>query len=157
MERYSSNLTLFYVIFLPVFSWVFLLAWTLAAFLGPEMNDEVYISDYVKYFFLTLLILATLFILLFSIKLKRLEADEEKIYLSNYFKTTMMPLENIRMVTITDLLLARIVKIQFVNKSRWGMHVKVLERENMFQKYCEDHNLPLNFSFGRRKTKSSNS
>ncbi len=150
MERYSSNLTLFYVIFLPVFSFVFLLAWTLAAFLGPLMNDEVYISDYVKYFFLGTLILTSLFILLFSTKLKRLEADENKIYLSNYFKTTVMPLDNIKVVVITDLFLARIVTIHFVNKSRWGSKVKVLERENMFQKYCQDHRIALKFTLGKR-------
>ena len=150
MERYSSNLTLFYVIFLPVFAWVFLLASTLAAFLGPHMSDEVYISDYVKYFFLTLLILATLFIMFFSIKLKRLEADDERIYLSNYFVTTMMPVSNIRAVVITDLFVARVVTIHFVNKSRWGQKVKVLERENMFQTYCESHHIPLQKSLAKK-------
>lgn len=144
MERYSSNLTLFYVIFLPVFGWVFLLASTLASFLGPVMSDEVYISDYVKYGVLTVFILLTFFIIFFAFRLKRLEADEEKIYLSNYFVTTMMPLENIEKVTITDLIVMRIATIHLISKSRWGQKIKVLERENMFQKYCENHNIKTN-------------
>ena len=149
MERYSSNLTLFYVIFLPVFAWVFLLACTLGAFLGPYMSDEVYMSDYVKYFFLTLLILASLFIIFFSMKLKRLEADAEKIYLSNYFTTTMMPIDNIKNVKITDLFMARIATVYFVNKSRWGNKVIVLERENMLQSFCEANQIPLKKTFGK--------
>jgi len=149
MERYSSNLTLFYVIFLPVFAWVFLLASTLASFLGPVMSDEVYISDYVKYGLLVLLIVMTLFIILFAFRLKRLEADDEKIYLSNYFVTTMMPILNIEKVVITDLLLMRIATIHLINKSRWGHKIKVLERENMFQKYCEDHQIKIKKTFSK--------
>lgn len=143
MERYSSNLTLFYVIFLPVFTWVFLLASTLGAFLGPALNSEIYISDYARYAVLALLILMSFFNIFFALRLKRLEADGEKIYISNYFKHTMMPIDNIRSVVITDLFIMRIARIQFVKKSYWGHTIKVLERENMLQKYCEAHQIPV--------------
>ena len=155
MERYSSNLTLFYVIFLPVFAWVFLLASTLASFLGPVMSDEVYISDYVKYGVLTLLVLMTLFIIFFAFRLKRLEADEEKIYISNYFVTTMMPVLNIEKVVITDLLVMRIATIHLINKSRWGKHIKVLERENMFQTFCETHHIRVDKTFSKKTSNIS--
>ncbi|MBK9398663.1 MAG: hypothetical protein IPN55_16060 [Saprospiraceae bacterium] len=82
-------------------------------------------------------------------KLKRLEADAEKIYLSNYFTTTMMPIANIKNVKITDLFMARIATLHFVNKSRWGNKVIVLERENMLQSFCEANQIPLKKTFGK--------
>lgn len=143
MERYSSNATLFFVIFLPVFIWVLLLLMTMGVFLGPVMDESVIFSLTTKIVVVCLFLLVSIIIVLFAFKLKRLEADSEKLYISNYFKHTMMPIENVRNVIITDFILMRIVTIQFTQKSIWGNTIKILEREDMFQKYCEAHGIPL--------------
>ncbi|MCB0604408.1 MAG: hypothetical protein KDC25_06010 [Saprospiraceae bacterium] len=143
MERYSSNATLFFVIFLPVFIWVFLLLATMGVFLGPVMDESVYFSLTTKIIVVCLLVVVSILFSLYAFKLKRLEADSEKLYISNYFKHTMMPIENIRNVIITDIILMRIVTIRFTQKSIWGNTIKILEREDMFQKYCEAHGIPL--------------
>lgn len=115
----------------------------MGVFLGPVMDESVIFSLTTKIVVVCLFLLVSIIIVLFAFKLKRLEADSEKLYISNYFKHTMMPIENVRNVIITDFILMRIVTIQFTQKSIWGNTIKILEREDMFQKYCEAHGIPL--------------
>jgi len=142
MMRYSSNATLMLVIFLPVFFWVLSGLITLGVFLGPLMDEQVYFSGLGKVIAVLFLIVVTLINVFFALKFRRLEADSEKIYISNYFKHSLMTVENIRNVIIVDLFIMRIVTIQFNQQSIWGYKIKILERENMFEKYCIEQSIP---------------
>lgn len=143
MERYSSNLTLFYVIFLPVFSWTFLIFGVVGVFVGPIVNDDIYNSIYIKMAFVVLLVVISIINIFFSLRLKRIEADDNRIYISNYFKHTTMSLDNIKSIRIRDLWVMRIVRIRFHNKSMWGQSVLVLERENLLEKFCHAHGIAV--------------
>lgn len=144
MERYSSNLTLFYVIFLPAFSWTLLVLGTLGAFLGPLLDQEVYFSFSTKMTFVILLVILSLINIFFALRLRRVEADDERMYISNYFKHSTMPLENIKDIRIRDLWVMRIATINFNSKGMWGASIRVLERENKLEKFCEAHGIPVN-------------
>ncbi len=143
MERYSSNLTLFYVIFLPVFSWTFLIFGVVGVFVGPIVNDDIYNSIYIKMAFVVLLVIISIINIFFSLRLKRIEADNDRIYISNYFKHTTMSLDNIKSIRISDLWVMRIVHVRFHNKSIWGQSVLVLERENLLEKFCQAHGITV--------------
>lgn len=143
MERYSSNLTLFHVIFLPVFWWAFFGITVFVLYVGPLISSNIFSNEFSKVLSLGLLIAGSLFFIFFSLRLKRLEANDQEVYVSNYFTNILMPVENLERVEIIDLYIMRIVRIYLKQKGRFGKKLLVLERENLWQDYCLTQGIPI--------------
>ncbi|MEM8583558.1 MAG: hypothetical protein AAGF87_04770 [Bacteroidota bacterium] len=87
MIRLSSNTTLFFKLFLPIFYTTVVGCITLYAWLGPEEHFEIVDRETLKWALVAVCFLGMTTLFLICWPLKRVESDDTHIYVSNYFKT----------------------------------------------------------------------
>lgn len=135
MQRLSSNLTLFFKIFLPV-SWVsffgffglviFLIDPTDEPFLTSNMFRMTYVCCFVV--FLTL-IYFTIF------QLKRVETSDGFIYTTNYFKTVRFSIDNIKKISVMNLGITRIARMHLHKKGLFGSKIPFMAKRSSLQSF----------------------
>ncbi len=135
MIRLSSNLTLFFKIFLPTFWIVFFGAMTIAIIISEgrsilpvdHMTEIIIVSS----FFIAFLALQYFTIM----QLKRVEIDSDNLYVSNYFNSFRYPIEDIEKIYKVDLLLFKLLRIEFKDKTRFGKKISCLLKEAYLKDY----------------------
>jgi hypothetical protein len=126
MERVSSNSTLFFVIFLPVFWTVFFGAVTTAlllqpfAFIGNNPAGPFRIG--LAFFFLSGLALFYFTLL----RLRRIEIGQGFVYVTNYFKNYRYPYHNIASIETSTFLFFHIGAITLKNPGYFGRRILFL-------------------------------
>ena len=126
MERVSSNSTLFFVIFLPVFWTVFFGAVTTAlllqpfAFIGNTAASSFRIG--LAFFFLSGLALFYFTLL----RLRRVEIGQGFVYVTNYFKNFRYPYHNIASIEISTFLFFHIGAITLKTPGYFGRRILFL-------------------------------
>lgn len=137
--RLSSNLTLFLKIFLPTFWIVFFGMIVLGMFiLDPEDNPFLG-NPIVKS---SLLVGYLLFLLIFYktiMTLKRVDADREYLYVSNYFKTYRYQLSDIQTIEEIDFGVVLILKVILKNQGAFGDKIPFILNRPTFDDYIENH------------------
>lgn len=134
---------MFYAIFFPVF-WIILFgAATIFFVVLPLFDPQTDGVMDTKYFYLIFLIAGLLFYFLFGFRLRRVDADDTALYVTNYFKTVRIPLELIASVSFSDKYILRMAKINLVQPGYFGKTIRMVERENQFELYALDHKLPI--------------
>lgn len=139
MQRVSSNLTLALVLFVPVFWTTFFGAFTLAIW--------VYRFDYygsvpgiVLRLGMTAFLVAGLLFFYFTVlRLKRVEIDEQFLYVTNYFKHVRYPFHQVASIKVTDWRLFRTVSIQLRTKGSFGSSVVFIPTGRVFEEFVENH------------------
>ena len=139
MQRLSSNLTLFFKLFIPVFFTVFYGAFTLTLLL-TDIEDLGFlpyawfpVSNLVFYLACLLIMFVTVW------KLKRVDADETYIYISNYFKTYRYAYSSIAKMDETSFLLFKIIIIRFREKTSFGKQIFFLKESRLFNTFVEEN------------------
>ncbi|MCB9266887.1 MAG: hypothetical protein H6558_17805 [Lewinellaceae bacterium] len=137
MHRISTNLTLFYKFFIPVFWIVFFGALTIAALAYPfEYVGNIPAGSFrigIVVFYLSGL-LALAFTLM---RLKRVEADNQFFYITNYFKTARYPFHSIDRVELSKFLLFRIATIYFKEPGAFGKQTFFIPSNSLFRVFWE--------------------
>jgi hypothetical protein len=131
MERLSSNATLFFNLFLPVFWSVFFGAFTLGIFLADEI--------YVRFLPIASFRWAMLFfyftgisVLYFTfLRIKRVELDSDYLYITNYFKTARYPIASLEQLEWRRWFLFSIGIIHLKVKGIFGQRIIYLSRKNI--------------------------
>jgi len=95
MERISSNATLFFKFFVPVFWIVFVGAVTTASMLYEFNYVGNVPSSIFRIVILAIFLSGVVFFVFTLLRLKRAEMDLEYVYVTNYFKTYRYPHDNI--------------------------------------------------------------
>jgi len=119
MHKLSSNFTLFWKIFFPVF---FL---TMLYLLGFVMlfaeNDAFFLfsSTTAKVIYWISMIFILIIFYFTILNIKRVEFDNEYFYITNFFKTIRIPAEGIEYIKLSSLPLL-FSKIILTNKSTFG-------------------------------------
>lgn len=120
MQRLSSNLTLLLKFFIPVFWIVLFGAVTLAALLYEYdyvgNTPALYFKAGMAFFYLSGLLLFALTLM----QLKRVEADGEFVYVTNYFKTARYPFHSIERIRQSRFLFLTVAVIHFVQRGSFG-------------------------------------
>ena len=135
MQRVSSNLTLFFKIFIPIFWSVFFGAMLLAFFMNKEefsfntANFRIgaivfYISGLVMYY-------------LMLFRLKRVEFDAEFAYVSNYFKTFRYPWHNIIGIQETSFILFIICTMELKEGGHFGEKIVFIASRRHYREYMD--------------------
>lgn len=139
MERVSTNSTLFFKFFIPIFWIVFFGAFTSAIFL----YDFEYFGNIPKipfrigalFFFLSgvLLFYFTL------MRLKRVEMDELFIYVTDYFKHFRYPYHNIEKLEESSFLFLQVVTIHLKEPGRFGKKMSFITSKIRYAGFFEKH------------------
>jgi len=145
MIRLSSNLTLFFKVFLPTFWIVFFGSMTVAIIISEGRSilplDHTTEIIVVLSFFLIFLALQYFTIM----RLKRVEIDQKHLFVSNYFNSYRYPLSDIAEVRKINFGIFNLLRIVFKNNTRFGNKITCLLKEKYFKEYLSQfpNNLPL--------------
>ena len=139
MYRVSTNLTLFYRIFIPTFWLVFFGAFTIAVWFYPAENlgsipgGPLRIGS-------TIFFLSGLALFLFTLmRLKRVEMGEEEFYVTNYFKHVKYPFSNIEKIEDLDLGLIQTVTIHLKVAGIFGRKIQFIASRIRYKNYLKQH------------------
>ena len=120
MHRVSTNLTLFYKFFIPIFWIVFFGSVTVAVLAYPF----AYIGNIPAGSFrlgILFIYLSGVLLLAFSLmRLKRVETDDHFFYVTNYFKTARYPFHSIERVVERKFFFFNTATIYFKEKGIFG-------------------------------------
>ena len=139
MERISSNLTLFFKIFIPTFWIVFFGAVLAAAILTPyEHVAQIRRGPFqisVLLFFLSGVVM-----LYFTLmQLKRVEMDSRFIYATNYFKTYRYPYHNIERIEVNRFLFFNSAVVHLQQGGRFGSQILFIPSLFRLRDFLENH------------------
>lgn len=139
MQRISTNATLFFKFFIPVFWLVFFGAFLSAIFTyGAEMASSFgstgfrigavlfYLSGLVLFYF-------TLF------PLKRIEVDTDFVYVTNYFKAYRYPWHNIESISDSSFLFFTVAQVHLKEKGHFGKKIPFLASRRLYTSFWEEH------------------
>lgn len=139
MKQISSNTTLLFKTFLPIFWLVFFGAFCISTF----FLKESYIGQVSIEFFRILCIAFYLLgaaLLAFSVmRLKRIEIGEQEIFISNYIKSYKYKQSDIESITIQNLLLVKLMLITFKGPTSFGLKIRSLASEKKLKKALETY------------------
>lgn len=132
MQRISTNLTLFYKFFIPTFFLAFFGAFTLASF-------SMSIPMLVRLLIISIL-LGSIALFYFTVfRLKRVEIDEQFIYVTNYFKHFRYSLDSIEKILERDFLLFRIATIHLHQAGRFGKKLIFVPSGSLYNDFWKNH------------------
>ncbi len=132
MQRVSTNLTLFYKFFIPVF-------WT--GFAGAGTATMLFLNDDSMTRLTTLAFFAlSLVVMYFTLfQLKRVEMGDEAIYVTNYFKHFRYPYHNIEKITHRNFVLLQIATIHFRVPGSFGKTVRFVPSKSLYADFWTSH------------------
>ncbi|MEM6964262.1 MAG: hypothetical protein AAF573_05820 [Bacteroidota bacterium] len=139
MQQVSTSLTLFLKIFLPSFWIVFFSAFTFAVwqldlgtFGGIDMGTF-------RLVLLGFLLLGIGLIYWALIRLKRVEMDNEFVFVTNYFKNARYPWHNIKNIEERDFALFRTIHIVFKKPGIFGGKVTFVASRRKFNAFMKEY------------------
>lgn len=139
MQRVSTNLTLFYKFFIPVFWIVFFGAVTVASLFLP-FRSAAGMSGTTFRLLIAFIFLSGVAILWFTLlQLKRVEMDEHFVYVTNYFKNFRYPYHNIDRIEESRFLFFRTARIYFKEPGSFGSSVTFVPSHRLFDDFMNSH------------------
>jgi hypothetical protein len=140
MNQLSSNSTLFFKVFVPIFWLTFFGA---LAFVSIFAVDEPLFMGYrINNFRIGAVIFwlcGLTFFYFTSFKMKRVDADDEFIYVSNYFQNFRYPYHNIEKIKLTDFGVIDFASITLKQAGKFGKKIYFIRSTRGFKTYLEKH------------------
>ncbi len=139
MERVSSNLTLFFKFFVPIFWMVLFGSFTVAVFaLNYDYYGEFPGGPFrigTLFFFGS----GALLFLLTLLRLKRVEMDGEFIFVTNYFKYARYPFHQIEKIRESNFLFLKIVRITLRTPGTFGRSFFFIASSGRYADFWIEH------------------
>jgi hypothetical protein len=137
MQRLSSNSTLFFKFFIPVFWIVFFGAFTGACLLYKfdyfgNVPANVFRTGVVLFYLTGVVVLGLTLMRLF-----RVEADEHFIFVTNYFKASRYPFHNIKKVQERYFLSLLLVSVYFKEPGQFGKRVTFIANKRLYNDFWD--------------------
>ncbi len=126
MQRVSSNLTIFFKLFIPTVWIVFFTTFTLVLFLIDPQSLPFLTSPVFKYPFLGLYIIFFLILYFTVIQLWRVEMGMDFYTATNYFKTYRLSYEDIERIQTIPLGRLKVITFRLKAKGSFGNKITFL-------------------------------
>lgn len=140
MHRLSSNATLFFKLFVPVFWTSILLAITLVSWLENPSNFGGISMSSLRYGTLFTLVVAVAVFAVVCWPLKRVETDGEKVYVSNYFRTAYYRWDQDVEALHTDrILFLPIATLELNGVGSFGRKLRFIPSRRLLRQFRETH------------------
>ncbi len=138
MQRVSTNLTLFYKFFIPVFWIIFFGAFTTASFFyGEEMSSGIPVRSFqigtVLFFLSGALVLA-----LTLMRLKRVEMNQDFVYVTDYFRNFRYPWHNIEQINEVRFLFLNLVTIRLKTPGTFGKRITFIASKSGLKNFWKE-------------------
>lgn len=139
MTHISSSWTVILKFFLPTVWIVFFGALSLALFFAP-IPPLFGLPRPVFRLLIGLFYLSGIIMLYFSVMgLKRVEMDDQFVYVSNYRRHFRYPYHNIEKIEERNFLLFNALRIHFIQKGHFGKHIDCIVNNRRLQQFLESH------------------
>jgi hypothetical protein len=134
----TSSATLFWKIFFPTFWIVFFFTLAMGLAFSEIKPTSIPKNAFTILMFVTLALGIILFYLTI-IRLKKVELDEDFIYVTNYFKWYKYPYHNVDRIIEKDLVLAKIITLKFKEPGKFGKKIFFLANHRKLNEFLEEH------------------
>ncbi len=135
MRRLSSNLTIILKLFIPIVYIVFFGSLLIGS-LVVDPNDAPLIANPIFRSAFALVFFSFLGLMYISVfQLKRVDADENFLYINNYKQTFRYPWSDIKKLKTLHFGLFKIVRIQFMSKTSLGKKVTFLPSSQLLKEF----------------------
>ncbi len=139
MFQLSSSTTLALKIFLPCLWLAFFGAFLIAVLL----LDDPYIMGFPMLFFrvglTSFLLLGFVFFYFTTLKLKRVDANETHLFVSNYFKNFRYSFESIEKISVTDYSVLHLATLTLVEAGSLGKKMVFILSQRNLKRFLEVH------------------
>ncbi len=139
MQNISSSTTVFLKYFLPTI-WIIFFGTLFVAF---WLNDEIYVLGFApekfKWIYMGFLIVGVVLLYLTVMTIKRVEIDEEFVYVTNYIKVYKYPFSNIESWKELDYGLFKTVKIRLKEPGYFGKKIVFIASRERYSRFFEEH------------------
>ena len=143
MKQITTSLTIVFKLVIPTL-WITFFG--LLTF-GIYMIDQDFIGPFPVGYFrlgLTLFFLIGVGVLYWSVmRLKRVDADDKFIYVTNYFKTYRYPYHQIASARSRDYLLFRSIDLFLKQKGSFGERITFLPSKQRFEQFLKSEGQPI--------------
>ncbi|HMQ64365.1 MAG TPA: hypothetical protein PKE06_27020 [Flavilitoribacter sp.] len=139
MERVSTNLTLFFKFFVPIFWIVLFGSFTVAVLAlnydhyGDFRGGPFRIGTLVFYVSGVIMLLFTL------LRLKRVEMDSEFIFATNYFKYARYPYHQVEKISESSFLFLKVVRVTLKTAGIFGKSFMFIASNNRYRAFWTEH------------------
>ena len=138
MYRLSSNATLFFKIFLPVFWTTIMVAVNLVAWFSAESDVEAAAVQSMRWGLLFTLVVGVAAFLLLFWPLKRVETDGKEVFVSNYFRTAHYGwASDVEGIEVTRFLGLRICWLHLNGVGSFGQRIRFLGSRKLLEGFFE--------------------
>lgn len=139
MNQVSSNLTLFYRLFIPVFFVVFCGCMTVFLWAKPQQYYGNLDGSHLRIGF-TVFFITSLTLMFFTIwKLKRVEMSNQWVYITDYFKQARYPWTNIKDISEHSFLFFKIVKVKLNEPGSFGNNITFVASKSKWEIFKKEH------------------
>jgi hypothetical protein len=118
-------------------------ALTFAAFITNPIEAPQFTTKTFKIEMLVILISGLLFFVFTFFRLKRVDADDKNIYVSNYFKTFKYPYDSISEIIIYNHLILKVAHLHFKAKSSFGKKIFFIPFQSNLREFATKNNVLL--------------
>ena len=139
--RLSTNLTLILKLVLPVAWTAFFSSFLLSSFLANPIEVPQFTTNSFRTGVLVFILGGMSFFYFTFFRLKRMDADNEHIYISNYFKTYRYTFDSIDSFVLYDHLLLKAVHINLKEKGELGKRIIFIPKMIHFNLFLKETNL----------------
>lgn len=139
MQRVSTNLTIFYKIFLPTFWIVFFSSFGVYVWFFNTGHIGTISASTFKILYLIFFIIFIGLFFYTLMRLKRVEMDSQSVYVTNYFKHFQYPYDNIEKIVEAPFPFIRVVTIYFKQSGHFGEKIFFVPSKKRFQKFLINH------------------
>lgn len=139
MQRVSSNLTVFFKLFLPTVWIVFFTIFTISIFTIDGQSLPFLTSPVFKYPFLLVYLLFFALIYFTIIQLKRVEMGSDCYFVSNYLKTYRLVYEDIESVSIIPLGRLQVITFRLKAKGSFGKKITFLASKQLYNLFLQSN------------------
>ena len=139
MQRISSNLTLFFKLFVPTFWTVFYGLFTFVLLFVDDSTMELFQSDILRYSNLVFYLSTLLIMYLTIFKLHRVELSPEGVFVTNYFKTAKYTYDSIDAIGYKNYQFFKTGFIRLKQKGIFGKTILFLMKRKYLEDFMEEH------------------
>ena len=139
MSQVSTNLTLFYRLFIPIFSLVFLGALLIFLWLHPQAYYGNLRGDYLRYGATAVFAMLVLLLALTVWRLRRVEMNREWVYVTDFFRQARYPWAGVAGVRETPLGIFSVVHVDLAQAGTFGKSVTFLASVSRWRMFKEEH------------------
>lgn len=143
MHRLSSNWTLFLKIFFPVFWLSFIGGFVAAAFVSNNIEFPHITSLKFRIDILLIFVSGIIFFIFTFFRLKRVDAENDFIYITNYFKTYRYHIEDIAEIKVYNHIILKAAHLKFTSRSSFGKKIIFIPNSEELKDFCETNKVNL--------------